>query len=97
MVSGNKPAAEKNEPDKKHPSSFGSLREYTPYLTMGFQLAAAVVLFFLIGAWIDSKWNASPWFKLLGLLLGTIGGFVKFFRSVADLENKDTPKGKNEA
>lgn len=88
MSPGHEPA-EQNERGTKRRSSLESLREYTPYLTLGFQLAAAVVLFFLVGAWLDNRWNASPWFKLSGLLLGSIGGFVKFFRSVADLEKKD--------
>jgi len=73
-------------------STFESLREYTPYLTMGFQLAASVVVFFLIGVWADKYWDTSPWLKLLGLLLGTVGGFVKFFHTVADLEKKEESK-----
>ncbi|MBI2619375.1 MAG: AtpZ/AtpI family protein [Ignavibacteriales bacterium] len=79
-----------NDPhDKNRQSLFESLREYSPYLTLGFQLAAAVVGFFLLGAWLDDRWETSPWLKLLGLLVGSIGGFVKFFKTVANLEKKD--------
>ena len=95
MSSGNEPA-ERKEQREKHRSSLESLREYTPYLTLGFQLAAAVVGFFLIGVWLDNRWNASPWFKLLGLLLGSVGGFIKFFRTVAELERKNNPPKKDE-
>ena len=87
MSSEQKPAG-RGDDGKKRQSGLGSLREYTPYLTLGFQLAASVVVFFLIGVWADNRWDASPWFKLLGLFLGTVGGFVKFFRTIAALDQK---------
>jgi F0F1-type ATP synthase assembly protein I len=92
MSSEQKPAG-KGDRGKEQRSTLESLREYTPYLTLGFQLAATVVVFFLIGEWADRRWDASPWFKLTGLFLGTVGGFVKFFRTIANLDrkNKDTP------
>lgn len=88
MSSEQKPAGREDQGNKRQ-SVYESLREYTPYLTLGFQLAAAVVVFFLLGVWADKRWDASPWFKLLGLFLGTVGGFVKFFRTVADLDRKE--------
>ena len=91
MSSGHEPA-EQRKHDAKGRSTLESLRDYTPYLTLGFQLAAPVVIFFLIGAWLDQRWNMSPWLKLAGLLLGSIGGFIQFFRSVSELEHKDDPK-----
>lgn len=69
------------------------LREYSPFLTMGIQLAAAVVLFFLLGAWLDTQWETSPWLKLAGLLLGSIGGFIKFFTTIAKFERKEHERG----
>jgi F0F1-type ATP synthase assembly protein I len=63
-----------------------ALREFAPYLTLGFQLAAAVVVFLLIGVWLDNRLDSSPWFKLAGLLLGITGGFIKFFKTVSELE-----------
>ncbi len=93
MSSEQKPAG-KGDRGREERSTLESLREYSPYLTLGFQLAATVVIFFLIGEWADRRWDASPWFKLLGLFLGTVGGFVKFFRTIAQLDrkNKDTPE-----
>ncbi len=88
MSSEQKPAGREDHGKERQPV-YESLREYTPYLTLGFQLAAAVVVFLLIGVWADKRWDASPWFKLLGLLLGTVGGFVKFFRTIADLDRKN--------
>ncbi|MBI4417486.1 MAG: AtpZ/AtpI family protein [Ignavibacteriales bacterium] len=65
-------------------------------MTLGFQLAAAVVVFFLLGAWLDARWDTSPWLKLAGLLLGSIGGFVKFFTTIARFERKEHERGKKD-
>ncbi|GJQ21333.1 MAG: hypothetical protein HBSIN02_16880 [Bacteroidia bacterium] len=70
------------------------VREYSPFLTMGIQLAAAVVAFFLLGAWLDERWGTSPWLSLAGLLLGSVGGFMKFFTTVARFERKEHEREK---
>ena len=75
----------------KEDSSLGQVvREMGPYMSLGFQLAAAVVGFFLLGHWLDNRYDTSPWLKLLGLLLGATGGFVKFFKTVARLDKKES-------
>ena len=66
-----------------------SLREVAPYLTLGIQLAAAIVFFFLIGWWLDSKYDTSPVLKLVGLLVGAVGGMIKFLRSAAEMGKKE--------
>jgi ATP synthase protein I len=70
-------------------------REYAPFLTLGIQLAAAVVVFLVAGIWVDGKAGTSPLFTLLGLLLGSVGGFIKFFRTVSQLEKKDRSSSNN--
>jgi F0F1-type ATP synthase assembly protein I len=79
---------------KKKVEIQGTYRDYAPYLTLGFQLAAAVVLFFLLGHWIDNRFGIAPIGKLIGVLIGSIGGFVKFFKTVAMLA---TDKEKQQA
>jgi F0F1-type ATP synthase assembly protein I len=71
---------------KKKNEIQGTYRDYAPYLTLGFQLAAAVVLFFLLGHWIDIRFGIAPVGKLVGVFLGCVGGFIKFFKTVATLE-----------
>ena len=83
------------EPKPKEPRRLddtppgGVYRDVAPYLTLGIQLAAAVVFFFLIGWWLDTRMETSPTFKLIGLLLGFVGGMIKFFRSAAEMSNKE--------
>ena len=44
---------QKSNIEQKKKSVQSVSRDFVPFLTMGFQLAAAVVLFFLLGNWID--------------------------------------------
>lgn len=82
---------------KRKTTPLGVYREYGPYLTLGIQLAAAVVIFLVVGVWADSRLGTSPLFTLLGLLLGSAGGFIKFFRTVSQLDHKDRPSSRNGA
>jgi F0F1-type ATP synthase assembly protein I len=49
------------------------------YLTMGMQLALSVVVFFFLGRWLDGLLETTPWLMIAGLVVGIVGGFIKFF------------------
>jgi F0F1-type ATP synthase assembly protein I len=92
------PGRQSNVKQKKESLSSIS-RNFAPFLTMGFQLAAAVVLFFFLGYWIDNKFNIAPLGKLIGIVVGSTGGFIKFFKTVASItadEKKQRAKNKHE-
>lgn len=81
-----------DEPEKRKelfPGLGQAYREVAPYLTLGFQLAAAVIVFFLIGWWFDSRYGTSPMFQLVGTVIGAVGGMIKFFRSISILVKQD--------
>jgi F0F1-type ATP synthase assembly protein I len=79
--------------DEQSPAQI--LRQVAPYLTMGIQLAGGIVVFFLVGWWLDTRYDSSPMFKLIGLGLGAIGGLIKFLKSVMELGKEDKlPKPK---
>ena len=58
------------------------------YIGASFSLVAAVGVFTGLGIWIDRKvgWRV-PWFTILGALLGMIGGFISFFKTVLGKKN----------
>ena len=72
--------------------SISGLRETAPYLGLGIQLAAGVLVFFFLGSWADKKFETTPWLMLTGVTIGFVGGFVQFFRSVSELTKKESPK-----
>jgi ATP synthase protein I len=74
-------------PRKSTATTFG------PYLALGIQLALSVIVFFFIGRWLDDKFDTSPWLMILGLVVGTAGGFIQFFRTVISLEKEEEKGG----
>ncbi|MBN1397148.1 MAG: AtpZ/AtpI family protein [Bacteroidetes bacterium] len=64
-------------------------REYAPFLTLGFQMAAAVVVFFFLGDWLDNRYGIEPAGKLVGAAIGIIGGLIKFIKSVASITENE--------
>ncbi len=63
--------------------------DFAPYLTLGLQLAISVLVFFFIGRWLDGVLGMSPWLMITGLVLGTVGGFIQFFRAAIRLGKKE--------
>jgi len=85
---------------KKKVGIQGAYRGYASYLTLGFQLAAAVVVFFFLGDWVDKKYGIAPIGKLVGTSIGMLGGFIKFFKSIASMiadeeQNRTSKKREN--
>jgi F0F1-type ATP synthase assembly protein I len=75
--------------DRKDPNSEGlsslgeAYRKASPYIGASTSLVSAVAIFTLLGVWLDRKLgNQTPWFTLLGTVIGMTGGFIGFFRTV---------------
>jgi F0F1-type ATP synthase assembly protein I len=73
--------------EEPEPQSWG--REYGPFLTIGIQLAVAVVAFFFLGRWLDSLFGSAPWLMLAGLALGITGGLVQFLKTALRLGRRE--------
>jgi F0F1-type ATP synthase assembly protein I len=74
--------------DKKDKDSSGSnlFKDYAPYLGLGIQLAATIVLVVFLGIWLDKKFNTSPYLTLLFSFLGIFTGMYHFIKSVTRLD-----------
>ncbi|MEX2213323.1 MAG: AtpZ/AtpI family protein [Phycisphaeraceae bacterium] len=46
----------------------------------GMELGLTVAVLALLGWWLDSQWNSSPWMLLTGVLIGTLGSLYKMWR-----------------
>lgn len=53
---------------------------YGMYGVVGVQLAVAVVAGLLFGNYLDRKLGTLPWLTLIGLILGSAGGFYNLVR-----------------
>lgn len=71
--------------EKKPGRLFSVSPELGQYLTLGMQLAIAVVAFFFAGRWLDEKFGTTPLLTLIGAGIGIAGGLVKFFRTATSL------------
>lgn len=63
----------------------GFVRSAGEFLTLGIQLALAVLVFFFLGRWLDEKFGTAPWLMIGGLFVGVTGGLFSFFRSALNL------------
>lgn len=65
------------------------MRQMAPYLSLGTQLAASVLVLGGAGWLTDRYLNTEPWLLLVGLCTGSIIGLMQFFRTVARLSKRD--------
>lgn len=65
-----------------------SYKEIGPYLGLGTQLAATIVLMFFLGSWLDGKFETEPLFTILFAFLGGFAGIYNFIRAVLNINEK---------
>ena len=89
--------AGRRPPTEKSPSTgFAPLartyQDVAPYLGLGIQLAATIVVCFFIGRWLDQALNTAPWITIIGALIGAAGGLYGFLKTVIELGKKQKEK-----
>ncbi len=67
---------------------FQTYREVGPYLGLGTQLAATIVLMFFLGRWLDSKFATDPILTILFSFLGGTAGIYNFIKTTLRLNKK---------
>ena len=74
--------------DKKDKNPYNSnlYKDYAPYLGLGIQLAATIILMIFLGIWLDGKFDTSPYLTLVFSILGIFTGMYHFIKSVTRLD-----------
>ncbi|GAB6281352.1 MAG: hypothetical protein STSR0008_00910 [Ignavibacterium sp.] len=73
---------------KSNDNLYKTYKEIGPYLGLGFQLAATVLIFLFIGDWLDKKNNSSPLFTVIFAFLGISIGLYSVIKTIIGLEQK---------
>ena len=56
---------------------------------VGTQLAASLIVGYLIGAWLDRQLGTRPWMIVLWVLAGMTAGFRELFKTARKLSRDD--------
>jgi ATP synthase protein I len=64
-------------------------KDIGPYLGLGFQLAASIILMFFLGWWLDKKFNSSPLLTIIFSFLGGFAGIYSVIKAVLELNKKN--------
>ncbi|MBU0474029.1 MAG: AtpZ/AtpI family protein [Bacteroidetes bacterium] len=75
-----------SELDKKDFTN--TYKEVGPYLGLGTQLAASIILLFFLGKWLDEKFELFPLLTITFSFLGGFAGIYNFIKSVLRLNEK---------
>jgi ATP synthase protein I len=65
-----------------------SYKEIGPYLGLGTQLAASIILMFFLGKWLDDKIQIYPVLTIIFTLLGGFAGIYNVIKATLELNKK---------
>jgi len=68
-----------NNIDKDKKETYKSI---APFLNLGLQMAITILVFVLLGWWLDGRFDKSPLFILIFSFVGIFGAFYNFFRAI---------------
>jgi ATP synthase protein I len=71
-----------------------SYREAAPYLGLGIQLAATIVIMVYLGSWLDKYFETNNIFLLICSLFGLGAGLYNFIKTVNNLEKRKKENSK---
>ena len=78
-----------SDPDKKdnwgQKNSIKAYRSGARLFSGGLQMALAIIVFTYAGRWVDDKLSTSPWFMIVGVLVGAGGGLYSLIKAAIDV------------
>jgi len=76
--------------EKKEKTGDPFLLAFGIYGGVGIQLGLMVSGGLLVGHYLDKRWDIHPWLALIGIFLGTVGGFYNLVKILIwNQERKD--------
>ncbi len=79
---------QKQKLNKKQSNLEKTYQDVGPYLGLGTQLAATMVLMFFFGRWLDGYFETEPWLTISFAFLGGFAGVYNFIKTVLLLNIK---------
>ncbi len=67
-------------------------KDAAPYMGLGVQLAATIVLMLFLGNWLDKKLNLYPILTIAFSFFGGFAGLYNFIKTVLDLNERKKKK-----
>lgn len=82
--------------DSKQSNLARTYRQVGPYLSLGIEFVASILLCLFAGRWLDGKLGTEPMLMLIGVFAGATAGFYNFFRTVLRLQEAEKGKADRE-
>ncbi len=79
-------------PQGPSPQFTGTTKAVSLAFSIGFSLAGPVVLGGLVGYWLDGRFNTSPTWTMILVLVGAVAGLVQLIRTVNRLQSDEERK-----
>ena len=74
--------------NKKNNSLENTYKEIGPYLGLGTQLAATIILMFFLGKWLDEQFEIYPVLTIIFSFFGGFAGIYNVIKSTLNLNKK---------
>ncbi len=76
------------EKKSNHSKLLETYKDVGPYLGLGTQLAATIVIMFFLGKWLDDKFETAPVLTIVFSFFGGFAGLYNFIRTVLNMNEK---------
>lgn len=58
-------------------------------LTLGTELTIPIIVFALLGYWVDTEYNSQPTWMVVGLFVGLVVGVYNFWKIIRNLNRNE--------
>jgi len=67
-------------------------KDVGPYIGLGTQLAATIILMFFLGKWLDEQYELSPLFTISFSFFGGFAGIYNFIKTTLNMNKKNNER-----